>query len=334
MSFSRAASVFALLALASSSGSLVACSGAGGDPAPGAKPGADAGADTKPVVDSGPTPEGVADPAADPVPAGLPALSARASEADLPADLSCFGQAQPVGIGKGDDREVHIVELGGTDNDRVAGAKAELFFSNVVSGTPDLVGVGATPENADQKAKAGTFNAAIPAGFIAVHFPLSEGHIETIAFDLDTRPAGFISATVAPSSTVEALSSLIGGIAYKPTPGAGRLVVRAVDCADLPLANAHVTIEVDGVVPAMVTTSDATGIRKSYFGDAELPGPGKWTSRSGVVAFLDVPNGKALRLVVRGKPDAAGAVKVLGIRKLPIVVDGVVTAKISPFKTP
>jgi hypothetical protein len=110
-------------------------------------------------------------------------------------------------------------------------------------------------------------------------------------------------------------------------------VVRAVDCKGNPLMNAHIAMEIDHVVTGIVSTTGATGIRRNYFGDNELPSPAKWSSHSGVAAFLDVPTGKSIRIVVRGKTADGTDVSVVAMRKVPVVADGVSTAKITPFTT-
>lgn len=275
-------------------------------------------------------PNAPADPIADPVPTNLPTLLAHGPDADIAPDLSCAGQPLPVTTSPLTQREFHLTELGGDDTARVGGLPVQLFFDNDPSHAADLTVTSGTAEGGDKK-NVGVFEANTPSGFVAFHVAKTESYVETTALDLDLRGAAPFLATVAPQGTVSALSILIGGSSYTPVPGASRVVVRAVDCKGNPLAGAHVALEVDGVVTAIATGS-ADGIRRSYFGDTELPSDGKWTSRSGVAAFLDVPTGKSLRLVVRGN-SGSGAPTVVAMRKVPSVADGVVTAKISPYTT-
>ena len=141
---------------------------------------------------------------------------------------------------------------------------------------------------------------------------------------------GAVLPAVPTQEKVQLLSVLIGGTSYEPTKGAGRAVVRVKDCALHALANTHVVLEVDGKVRR---PSKSDGLRRSYFSDTEFPGPNTWTSRSGVVAFLEIPPGaKSIRLVARGK--VGGVTKVVGLRTIPLVADGLVAAKVMPFTTP
>ena len=329
MSLARPHSMF--LALSTTLlAAAIGCGSAAEVPAPGKGSPTDAGGGT----DSGskPSEQVAADPVADPVPAELPALVARALDADVAPDLSCAGQPLPTAKGTPTDREFHLVALGGDDSDRVGGLPIELFYNNDPSKTPD---VRATSKKADgdKDKNLGTFNAPTPSGFLAFHIPKAVGSYETTALDFDTRVDGPLLATVATDDKVNALSLLIGGATWKATPGLARIVVRAVDCAGRPLAGAHVALQVDGVVSAVTTVQNDPGVRRSYFSDLELPSTAKWSSRSGVAAFLNVPVGKTVKVVVRGKVDAAGTAAVIAIREVPFLADGILTAKITPYST-
>jgi hypothetical protein len=159
----------------------------------------------------------------------------------------------------------------------------------------------------------------------------------TAALDLevpaDTTAPVIVNAAKEPK--VVLLSGLIAGTAsYQPTPGAGRaVVVRVVDCNTARIVGAHVVLEVDGTVAKITKETTGTGIRKSYFTNLDIPSAAKWTSQSGVVGFLDIPPGTTtLRAVARGK--VGGSVQVIGTRKLKLVPDGILTAKISPAVAP
>lgn len=90
-------------------------------------------------------------------------------------------------------------------------------------------------------------------------------------------------------------------------------------------------LEIDGKV---AKPSKSDGVRRSYFTDTEFPsGSAQWTSRSGVVGFIEMPAGaKAIRAVARGIVD--GQTKVLALRTIPLVADGVTTAKMFPYAMP
>jgi hypothetical protein len=331
MSLARARSSFLALSTVSMVSLLAAigCSSAADAPPAKGTPGTDAGT----TLDTGSKPgeNPAAEPVADPVPADLPALVARSADADLAPDLSCAGKPLPVGSGTPVAREYHLVALGGDDSDRIGGLPIELFYGNDPTKTADVTAT--SKDDKEDKTNTGRFEALTPSGFIAFHVPKATGSFETTALDFDTRVDGPLLATVATDDKVTALSLLIGGATWKAGPGLSRVVVRAVDCAGHPLAGAHVALQIDGVVSAIATTADDPGVRRSYFSDVELPSTAKWSSRSGVAAFLNVPNGKSIKLVVRGKVDAAGKVEVIAMRDVPFLADGVLTAKITPYST-
>lgn len=306
----------------------IACGGSAGSPEQGPST-------TNPNPNPGPTndPNAPADPTADPVPADLPVLVAHATDGDVAADLSCVGQPLPVATSPLTEQTFHLTELGGDDTARVGGLPVQIFYDNDPSHAPDTTPTSKDAKSAGTKENVGVFETNSPPGFIAFHVAKADGYVETTALDLDVRGTGPFDAMVAPSGTVTALSILIGGSTYTPTPGAGRVVVRAVDCKGNPLMNTHIAMEIDHVVTGIVSTTGATGIRRNYFGDNELPSPAKWSSHSGVAAFLDVPTDKSVRLVVRGITANGAEPTVLAMRKVPVVADGVVTAKITPYTT-
>src|SRR5438067_1573853 len=73
-------------------------------PSPTVKPAPGDG--TKPTTTNGPV---AADPTADPVPAELPSLVARTTEADVAPDLSCAGKPLPLGVAPLTEREFHMI---------------------------------------------------------------------------------------------------------------------------------------------------------------------------------------------------------------------------------
>jgi hypothetical protein len=280
---------------------------------------------TNPTAD----PNAALDPVDDPVPAGLPQLSAhnKATGTDVIPDLSCFAKALPVSTGTAANREFHLIELGGADTDRVGDAKVDVFVGNEVNKMPDAT---VMVKKGEDMSSTGVFNASVPAGWLAYKVAPSMGYVPIVGLDLEVPESGPVLPAVPTQAKVDALSVLIGGATYEPTKGAGRAVVRIKDCALNALTNAHVVIEIDGKVRR---PSKGEGLRRSYFGDSEFPGPGTWTSRSGVVAFIEIPAGaKQLRIVARG--NVGGETKVIGLRKIPLVADGLVAAKVMPFATP
>ncbi|MGZ3424367.1 MAG: hypothetical protein ACXWUG_12345 [Polyangiales bacterium] len=305
--------------------SVAACSGTSeptqsGDPT---KP----GPTTDPGTKTG-DPDAPLDPSTnDPVPVDLPSLVAHAaSGADLAPDFSCAGKPMPVEHGATKDREFHLIELGGQDTDRVGDVPVELFFANKL-GKADASLMAPKSDDATQN---GLFHANTHGGFIGYRIAAQPGYVSIVGLDLDVPESGPVLPAVPTVDRVKALSILIAGSAYDPTPGTGRVVVRIVDCNTNAVAGAHVTLEVDGKV---VKPGKNDGVRRNYFSDSELPGDDTLTSRSGVVAFLEVPgDAKTIRVVARGK--VGSDTQVIAKRSVPLVADGVLTAKAAPWKAP
>jgi hypothetical protein len=315
----------AVLVLGLCASSVIACGdGGGGGTTPSSDTGTntDTGGASETGGDTGPS------TTADPVPETLPELFANGDTPDVPADLSCAGKPIPVGEGAAEAHEFHMVELGGIDSDRVGGVGVEIFNDDVFDGTPDIT-TKADDGTADA-AKKGVFTANVNKQFIAMRFPKTDATLETIALDFEIKGTSPILATVATASKADLISILAAGPDFKPSAGTARVVVRATDCQSRALSNGHMAIEIDGAI-AKVTTGSTPGIKRSYFSDSSLPGTGKWSSRSGVVAFLDVPVGKPVRLVFFGKTDGSAKPSIVASRPIPVVDGAVVTATVTPY---
>jgi hypothetical protein len=324
----RPLAVFASLAALT----LLACGGTDGGSASG-QPSPDAGPakpDTAPDSASAPASPDPSEPAnatEDPIPAAIPPLAAFGNRVDQPIDLSCVGNAFPANGTAATDREFHAVELGADDSARVANAKIELFYDNQLKPPADVT---ITSPDGDATTK-GLFHATVAPGWIAyrVVAPL-EGYLPIYALDLEVPATGPVLPAIPAAGTVEILSALIGPSGYVATKGAGRAVVRVVDCKYNQVQNAHVTIVVDG--KSQSPKKAAGSILRGYFTDAEFPGTAAWTSRSGVVAFLEIPGtAKTIKVVARGMID--GVERVIAVRTIPLLVDGVTTAKMFPYVT-
>ena len=316
--------------------SVAACSSS--STPPGATPAADSGTSTDaaldappsdaPAGDAGPT---YADPTTnDPIPSDLPVLFARTADpgaADVPPDLGCAGTPLPTSKGPLSDHVFHLSNLGGTDADRVHGARVELFFSGDPRGTPDVTAItktGTTPSDPDD----GTFVGSVPSSFVTSHVPKMTDYVETTQLDVDLREPQPHGLSDTPQSNADVIGALIGGSTYKPTPGKTRIIVSVLDCQNRPLAGVHLSLQLDGAVVPITTTD----VRRNYFGDSRLPGNGKWTSRAGIVAFIEVPsNAKSMLLVGRAKLTATSAPTVVVSRPLLALPDGVITALVNPY---
>lgn len=305
---------------------LVVVAGCSSDDSPAPAQNKDAGGDASVIGDTaglkndGEPPKDIA---TDPPPGSIGDAVGREEPpgaTDLPLDLSCMGTPMPIGTSAPTDRTAKTAELGDTMA-LVPETELELYYSNKLEGTPD-VKVTTAATTADAMVK-------IPSGFFLARTKKT-GQIETVAYDwwIDKEPG--ITFAIANPDRVAALGALIGGAEYTHQAGSSRLVVVVKDCKQHDVANAHVVIEVGGKLVAPVTSG--AGIRRNYFGDNELPGKGTTTSRSGVVAFLNVPATGPVRLIAYGK--TGGSVVPIGIRTLQPAADGVVTAYITPWNEP
>ncbi len=312
-----------LLLLASASMLALACAGSDGtDGGPGTTP-----ADNNPTTTT--DPNAPLDPVDDPIPAGLPVLAAydKVTGAEVAADVSCFSKPLEVAHGTAADREFHLIELGGQDGDRVGDAKVDLFLDNEVSPAPDAT---IMVKKTEDKLGTGVFSQSTRPGWIAYRVAPAAGYVPIIGLDLEVPESGPVQPAVPTEDKVKALSMLIGGSTYTATRGAGRAVIRIMDCNYRTLSNTHVVLEIDGKVRR---PSKSDGLRRSYFSDSEFPSAANWTSHSGVVAFLEIPAGAtSIRAVARANVD--GQLKVVAIRKIPLVADGIAAAKVFPYTTP
>lgn len=306
---------------------LIACGGTDGGSASG-QPTSDAGPvkpDTAPNAPASPDPSEPASAAEDPIPAGIPSLGAFGNRVDVPIDLSCIGNAFPANGPTATEREFHAVELGADDSARVANAKIELFYDNQLKPPADAT---ITTPDGDATSK-GLFRATVAPGWLAYRVTSPpEGYLPVYALDLEVPATGPVLPAIPAAGTVEILSALIGPSGYAATKGTGRAVVRVMDCKYNQVQNAHVTIEIDG---KSMSPKKAEGhIMRGYFTDADFPGTSSWTSRAGVVAFLEIPGtAKTIKVVARGKLD--GVERVIAVRTIPLLTDGVTTAKMFPY---
>lgn len=313
-----AASVIASLFMVGS----VGCAGNDGTGTPSPAP------STTPDPSTNSAPNAPLDPSADPVPAGIPVLAAfdRAAGAEVKVDLSCAGKPLPVSQGAASDREFHLITLGGQDTDRAGDAKVDLFLDNKFEMPADAT---VAVKKTNDPTTSGVFTSKAQPGWIAYRaVSPSASYLPIIGLDLEVPETGAVQPAIPTKEKVDMMSILIGGADYEASKGSGRAVLRTVDCQGRPLVNAHVVLEIDGKVSK---PAKGDGLRRSYFTDTEFPSmTTTWTSRSGVVAFIEVPAGaKSIRAVARANVD--GQVKVIGMRTIPLVADGVTTAKLFPY---
>jgi len=312
-----AASVIATLA-------IVGCAGNDGTGTPSPAP-----STTTPDPTPSGDPNAPLDSSADPVPAGIPVLRAfdKAAGAEVAVDLSCAGKPLPVSRGPATDREFHLINLGGQDIDRAGDAKVDIFLDNKFEMPADAT---VQVKKTDDPTTSGVFTTKAQPGWIAFRAVPSgtSAYLPIIGLDLEVPDTGAVLPTLPTQEKVNMMSILIGGSDYEASKGSGRAVVRVVDCQGRPMVNTHVVLEIDGKVGKPAKTD---GLRRSYFSDTEFPSMSTtWTSRSGVVAFIEIPAGaKSIRAVARGIVD--GQTKVIGLRPMPLVADGVTTAKLFPY---
>jgi hypothetical protein len=294
---------------------LLACSSSTSNPS---QP--DTGTTADAATDAPTMSGGYVDPNAggDPVPADLPEPKAYDGSADVAPDLSCAGMKMPLGTTAA-DREIHTIQTGGTDTDRVPNVDVEVFTSNTNEGAPTATG---------KSAMDGMLTMKLPTGYMTFRTKGGMGYVETLGYDyfvVDGKP---LTVQASPADKVQALESLsTEDGSYMHTAGTGRYVAQVTDCKNRPLSNTFVVLESDTKLVVPGTASPA--MRRNYFGDNALPSSAKFTSRSGVVAMLDVPLAGKLRAVAWAK--TGGALKPIAVRALVVPADVVTTSLITPF---
>jgi len=230
---------------------------------------------------------------------------------DVPADLSCMGMP-PADSGVGDaggdagpapgdvvDVTFKVVEFGGGGSDVVVNAVVDLFYANTL-------GDGAMPS------ATGTTGSMDPTrGLVTMKIPFGKPFTYRVNpndalrafvyFDSDpvTKTTGNYELTAITKSKYDQFAlAITGKTGFLTAAGTGIYSARVVDCQDRNISAAIVEI-VDAATGTPLATGPGDGDLKPihYLSDNDLPSTGLyWTSRSGLVAAINVPETKTKKL--------------------------------------
>jgi hypothetical protein len=281
--------------------SVQAC-GSSDDP-PATNPGVDSGKDTA-TADTGPK---------------LPTESLKvlsSTKEDIDADLSCLGKGSPDGgvdidggvdggpapmVGDLVDTTFKVVEFGGGSSDIVVGGSLDLFYKNTLSmGEPEAKGT------TDDK---GLVTLKIPFGKPFTYRVNPNTNLRTfVYFDSDavTKLSGTYEATAITKSKYDQFAlAITGKTGFLIADGTGIYSARVDDCQGRHISNAIVELVDATTGTALPTGPGDTDLKPiHYLTDNDLPSTGRyWTSRSGLVASINVPDtksGKKIKAVAKG----------------------------------
>lgn len=240
--------------------------------------------------------------------------------ADVPADFSCAGKrdggvpdAAPSdapfegGTPTAGQLAPTSMELFafGEGTTHLAGAEVQLFYGNSFKGAADLTGVVSDGS--------GLATALMPAGWQIAYriVPKDTGTASTSFvsyYELDqlvpTTPGAkmpFFGMTKAKYQDLAL--ALAGQRDYAIPAGTGIIAARVTDCQRRYVRNVSVElVDVTEATPTPVTfVKDClAGPCVLYLSDLELPSPATTTSRQGLVALVNIPSSRKLRLVAHG----------------------------------
>lgn len=235
---------------------------------------------------------------------------------DVDADLSCLGKTGDAGTADaGDDaggpkpgdlvdQSFKVVEFGGGGSDIVVDATFDVFYKNsLLGGAPEVTG------KTDAK---GLVTLKVPLGQPFTYRVNPNANLRTfVYFDSDPVTAksmtGTYEATAITKSKYDQFAlAITGKTGFLTAAGTGIYSARVHDCAGREVSNAVVEIvDADTGVALPTGPGDADLKPVHYLTDQDLPSIGRyWTSRSGLIAAINVPEtkagGKKLKAVAKG----------------------------------
>jgi len=236
---------------------------------------------------------------------------------DIDADLSCMGGAGDAGAdaggeaggpAKGDlvDVTFKVVEFGGGGSDIVVNADVDLFYKNtLLAGGPDATGkTGSTDPNR------GLVTLKIPFGEKFTYRVNANDALRAFVY-LDSTPVtkttGNYELTAITKSKYDQFAlAITGKTGFLTAAGTGIYSARVYDCQEREVQYAIVElVDADTGTPLPTGPGDTDLKPVHYLTDQDLPSTGRyWTSRSGLIAAINVPEtkagGKKLKAIAKG----------------------------------
>lgn len=265
----------------------------------------DAGKDLSTPADSGPK---------------LPTTSLKVlsdMKEDVDADLSCMGKGEmdagiviPDGgadggpapmIGEPVKTVFKVLEFGGGGSDIVVGANVDLFYKNTLTmGEPEAKGV------TDDK---GLVTLEVPFGKRFTYRVNPNMNLRTfVYFDSEyiRKLSGNYELTAITKSKYDQFAlAITGKTGFLTAAGTGIYSARVTDCQDRNIQFAIVEL-VDAATGTPLPTGPGDTELKDvhYLSDQDLPSTNRyWTSRSGLIAAINVPDaksGKKIKAIAKG----------------------------------
>jgi hypothetical protein len=234
---------------------------------------------------------------------------------DVDADLSCIGKPPADGgvsdaggpaTGELVDVTFKVVEFGGGGSDIVVNADVDLFYKNtLLAGDPEARG-----KTGDMDPNRGLVTLKIPFGKPFTYRVNANDALRAfVYFDSDpvSKTTGNYELTAITKSKYDQFAlAITGKTGFLTAAGTGIYSARVQDCLDRHISNAIVEIVDADTGTALPTGPADTDLKPiHYLTDQDLPSTGRyWTSRSGLVAAINVPEtkagGKRLKAIAKG----------------------------------
>ena len=236
---------------------------------------------------------------------------------DVDADLSCIGLTRDAGAETGGDAggplpgdlvdiTFKVLEFGGGSGDVVANADVDLFYKNtVLGGAADVTG-----KTGAMDPTRGLVTLKIPFGTKFTYRVNPNDLLRTFVY-FDSEPvsktSGNYELTAITKSKYDQFAlAITGKTGFLTAAGTGIYSARVMDCGGHEVSNAIVElVDADTGTPLPTGPGDADLKPVHYLTDNDLPSTGRyWTSRSGLIAAINVPEtkagGKKLKAIAKG----------------------------------
>jgi hypothetical protein len=240
-----------------------------------------------------------------------------------------ISDASPVTVGTLHSETVEVVAFGTGGVDKLPGETIDLYWSNSFTGAPDVVGI-----VTDSK---GLLNATMPYGIRVAYHVRASANVgdfygmddlrEILAGDTYARFQG-----VTHDKWKQLSLAVTGDTSYTLPPKTGIVTARVVDCAHQPVHYASIRLVdlTDGAGTELPFGKCGSDLCLLYLSDTELPDLGAiYTSRSGLIAMVQVPMGRKLRVIAEGYRDGTTRYEI-GHRDLEVQEGAITNVFIEP----
>lgn len=247
------------------------------------------------------------------------------------SDVGAPADSGPPALGTLVEEQLDLIAFGTGGADKLPNQLIDVYYSNSFSGPPDLSGVASD--------STGVVRVVLPYG-MRVGYHVRKNDVLSDYWELDDLHVPVPPATrtywqgITTAKFQDLSLAVTGDKNYVQPPGTGIIAARVVDCDHRYLRNAVIELrDMSGGPPGVPVAFDKCSSGKPclvYLSDAELPAQSAtWTSRSGLVALINVPTTKPMRLVAIGY-NADGSSREVGHRDLEPKEGVIVTHFVEP----